>query len=501
MDAANTEMLTVNRLALLEFFDEYHGSAKGDATGVIGVVGEDLNAACFRHYAESQKAKVKSWPGPVKGVGKKGPWLDCWIEVDWTDKGKILYQTEIKNSASRAIGGATLSATANREAIAKHKQERWPKYWHAKTRTLTWHGIDKVMTPGMKRPPGLEDRDSEPLLILWEPVGPKGADVHLFDVAVSQSRYPEFRRLWVFSVSSYLRSLTGETICLPMPNAARRIRALTSMFSTREAFVGFDSAWGGNTRGAISYAVFQGGALEKEGLPQLVTFPEAAQIVNALRRECDNVLVAIDQPTIVPNQNGSRPVDKVAGSLMGRLRSGTQSANRSKAVFGNAAPIWQFINDIGCPDMDFKAARIAARRIHLIEVYPALALPALQPAFMERRSAARYNPRGKKFCPADWKLVCKTVHSYANQAGLPQLAQWAESMAATDSPTKSDQDKIDAVICLLVGLRLRKPQRDGLSIAVIGDLESGYMVTPTSRETRDVLQAAADKRKVRISPE
>ena len=270
----------------------------------------------------------------------------------------------------------------------------------------------------------------------------------------------------------------------------------------KEAFVGFDSAWGGKSKGAISYAVFQGGTLEKEGLPQLVTFPEAARIVNALRRECDNVLAAIDQPTIVPNQSGSRPVDKVAGSLMGQLRSGTQPANRGKeAVFGNAAPIWQFIKDIGCPDMDFEAAKIAGRAIHLIEVYPALALPALQPAFMERQSAARYNPRGKKFCPTDWKLVCKTVHSHAKQAGLLQLSQWAESMAAADSPTKSDQDKIDAVICLLIGLRMRKPQRDGLSVTVIGDLASGYMVTPTSRETRDVLQAAADKRKVWISLE
>lgn len=262
----------------------------------------------------------------------------------------------------------------------------------------------------------------------------------------------------------------------------------------KAAFIGFDSAWGGKSKGAISYAVFQGGTLEKEGLPQLVTFPEAAQIVNALRRECDNVLVAIDQPTIVPNQSGSRPVDKVAGSLMGKLRSGTQSANRGKAVFGNAAPIWQFINDIGCPGMDFEAAKIAAGRIHLIEVYPALALPALQPVFMERQSAARYNPRSKKFRPTDWKLVCKTVHSHAKQAGLLQLSQWAESMRTADSPTKSDQDKIDAVICLLIGLRTRKPQRDGLFVTVIGDLASGYMVTPTSRETRVVLQAAANKR-------
>ena len=84
----------------------------------------------------------------------------------------------------------------------------------------------------MKRPPGLEGRDSEPLLILWEPVGPKkaGAKNHLFTVATSS---PDFPVLWVFSVSSYLRSLKGPYIDLPMPHAVRRIQAMNRMFTIK----------------------------------------------------------------------------------------------------------------------------------------------------------------------------------------------------------------------------------------------------------------------------
>lgn len=282
----------------------------------------------------------------------------------------------------------------------------------------------------------------------------------------------------------------------------------------KEAFVGFDSAWGGKTKGAISYAVFQGDALEKEGMPQLVSFSEAAQIVNDLWHECDDVLVAIDQPTIVPNQTGSRPVDGVPRPLMGQLRSAVQPANRSKAaLFGDEAPIWKFISDIGLsaylgktddgvfnPLVDFEAAKTATGQIHLIEVYPALALPAMQPAFMERQSAPKYNPKvRKKFSLADWQCVSKTVQIHARNDGLPELAQWAKSMSQSDSPKKPDQDKIDAAICLVIALWIRKGwAKHGLT--VIGDRKGGYMVTPTSPETRKALQNAADKRGVWISP-
>ncbi len=282
----------------------------------------------------------------------------------------------------------------------------------------------------------------------------------------------------------------------------------------KEAFVGFDSAWSVRNKGAISYAVFQEDTLEREALPQLSSFRDAAETINELRRECDDVLVAIDQPIIVPNQYGSRPVDRVAGSLMGKLCSGTQTANRNKAtMFGDAAPIWRFIEDIsaaehpgttnagiGNPLMDFEVAKTATGQIHLIEVYPALALPALEPKFMDRSYAARYNPRNKnKFCLADWGLACETVRRCAGELNLQVLMEWAQAMAKLPSPRKAHQDKLDAVICLIIAMQWRR-ERAGHGLTVIGNLESGYMVTPASCDTRRILQAACEKNHVYISP-
>ena len=274
----------------------------------------------------------------------------------------------------------------------------------------------------------------------------------------------------------------------------------------KEAFVGFDSAWAGNRVGAISYAVFREANLERLSLPRVADFADAAGIIKDLQAECDDVLVAVDQPIIVNNQTLSRPVDRVAGSLMRSLGSGTQPANRNKAaMFGDNAPIWTFINrikptGITCRGLkDFEAARMATRETHLIEVYPALALPAMNPVFMERGSVARYNPEKGNFSQADWRLVCEIVHVCADEFNIQLLSHWAnEVIKPWDSPArpkKPHQDKIDAAICLLISLQWRRGQ-GGHELYAIGDLDHGYMVTPVSDATREILEAACRQRNV-----
>lgn len=274
----------------------------------------------------------------------------------------------------------------------------------------------------------------------------------------------------------------------------------------KEAFVGFDSAWAGNRVGAISYAVFQEGDLARMSLPRVADFADAAKFIKDLQGECDDVLVAIDQPIIVNNATRSRPVDRVANALMSRLGSGTQPANRNKAtMFGDDAPIWRFINRIRDPGMthraltDFAAARNATGTTRLIEVYPALALPAMHQGFMVRGSAARYDPEKDHFAQGDWQLVCETVRDYANNFNLQPLAGWANAMIAPwDSPKKPKkphQDKIDSAICLIICVQWRRAQSLN-ALHAFGDLNHGYMVTPMSDATRQVLETACVDRNV-----
>ena len=178
------------------------------------------------------------------------------------------------------------------------------------------------------------------------------------------------------------------------------------MSASREAFVGFDSAWTGNAPGGIASATFSQGRLVETRLPEPAGFDHTAAIIEQLASTHDYVLVAIDQPTVVPNQTGSRPVDRVAASLISRLGGGVQPANQGKTksgrtipskvrMFGPEAPIWRFLRRIDAVQNPPKA-RTAPSGRHAIEVFPALALPALEPAILERKRAASNNPANRR---------------------------------------------------------------------------------------------------------
>ena len=62
-----------------------------------------------------------------------------------------------------------------------------------------------------------------------------------------------------------------------------------------------------------------------------------------------------------------------------------------------------------------------------------------------------------------------------------------EPWVSPSRPRKLDQDKIDAALCLLIAQMWRRQTHE---VRVIGDVKTGYMVTPTSDATRRILEAA-----------
>ena len=78
-------------------FDTRNSEIKGHITSIIGIVGEDLGAALFKHYYErNHNGKASISDSSPKSGGRKGPRLDRWIYVAEKQK-TIAYQTEIKN--------------------------------------------------------------------------------------------------------------------------------------------------------------------------------------------------------------------------------------------------------------------------------------------------------------------------------------------------------------------------------------------------------------------
>lgn len=233
--------------------------------------------------------------------------------------------------------------------------------------------------------------------------------------------------------------------------------------------------------------------------PRLAGFDAAARFVAEVSAGADLLLVAIDQPTVVPNETGARPVDRVAASLVGRLRGGVQPARRggtAAAMFGDSAPIWRFLDALDAVQDPIRARDAGSGRF-VMEVFPALALPSLVPAIWARRRAAKYNPAARLFLASDWPLVACGLAAFARTLGADALAGWADDAAALERPRKSDQDRLDSAICLAVALAWRHgPPADTL---LLGDATTGLMATVASGEPRAVLVAAAPQLGVAVN--
>lgn len=263
--------------------------------------------------------------------------------------------------------------------------------------------------------------------------------------------------------------------------------------------IGFDSAWTDNIKapGAVCAIVIAKDGAVTFKPPRHASFDQALGFIEAERCACDTCLVALDQPTIVPNATGSRPVDRVAASLISFIGGGVQPANRSKkGMFDRGAPIWRFLERLGAKE-DPEFSRTAESGLFIIEVFPALALPALDIKFNGRFKAPKYNPANRrKFRLCDWSDVVETVARYARAVRIEEIEVWTREITEIRSPRKADQDRLDAVLCGLIGYHWRAKPRQG-SI-MIGDLTSGYMIAPTDTATRACLEAAAAKRGVPV---
>jgi predicted RNase H-like nuclease len=266
-----------------------------------------------------------------------------------------------------------------------------------------------------------------------------------------------------------------------------------------DIYIGFDSAWTDSRRapGAICAVGSEGRLPVVFIAPQLVSFDQALAFIRNLRSQDGCTLIALDQPTVVPNLTGMRPVERVAASLVSWRGGGVQPANRGKiGMFCDASPIWRFIAELGAIE-DPEQARVATDGLFLMEVFPALALASLESRFYGRLAGPRYNPgRMKTFRADDWTRVAEAAAQESMTLGCSELAQWCRDSGNIAQPRKADQDMMDAALCTLIALRWRlQPRSDSL---LLGDMTTGYMVLPASQVARERLIASARKYSVSV---
>jgi predicted RNase H-like nuclease len=242
--------------------------------------------------------------------------------------------------------------------------------------------------------------------------------------------------------------------------------------------IGFDSAWTAGNKGGLVGALHRpDGGLTELGEPEVADFSTATDRIRHWQATtgATQTLILLDQPTIVRNATGQRPVENLVGAAVSRRRGGVQPAFTGRqAMFGPDAPVWPFLGAFsGAADPRYPPQGTA-----VLETYPVLALIALgwlQPDTRPGGRLPKYNPgRRKTFQVGDWRFVCERAAKALVERGATATADWLRQAALDSKPGKALQDRVDACLCLLVGLELAL-DGDGL---MVGQIDSGYMVVP-----------------------
>jgi len=218
---------------LLQFLDDPDTQAKGGseiltsnrghASSIIGLIGEDLNAAVFKYYSSNE---VEILTDKLTQGGRRGKWLDRWIADH--DK-KILYQCEIKNWAGASLGGRTVPLDASPELqkeVAEYNLNKILADFTPEREHPT--GLTKVLLP-MQAPQGFESYAVRPMLILWMLMTNDISHMNPYFRIKTQAISETFSEIDVFSVSLYLRQLLAQNITsieLDTPHIDERMRLL-----------------------------------------------------------------------------------------------------------------------------------------------------------------------------------------------------------------------------------------------------------------------------------
>ena len=138
-----------------------------------------------------------------------------------------------------------------------------------------------------------------------------------------------------------------------MLGGRERIRPRPGAPATNTLLVGFDSAWTRSNSGSVVGVLqLDDGTYRALDPPRIVNYREAECVI--LKWQAEHVptatIVLLDQPTIVGNAAGQRPVENLVASPVSRRYGGMQPANTARTeMFGEEAPVWRFLARFGGP--------------------------------------------------------------------------------------------------------------------------------------------------------
>jgi len=244
-------------------------------------------------------------------------------------------------------------------------------------------------------------------------------------------------------------------------------------------FVGVDLAWG--DRQPTGLAVLDDDA----HLLHVSTVRTDEEIRTALAPYVEGpCLVAIDAPLVVVNPTGSRPAEQELTRDFRRFEAGAHPSNTGKPEFANGTRGARVCKMLGL-DMDPRSGR----KRRAIEVYPH---PATIVLFGLGKTLKYKAKPGRSLDLLRSELLLLMDHV---ERLVTTDRAWRDLRARVESATRKVdlrhvEDQVDAVVCAYVALFVERfPERT----TTYGDLERGYIVTPTLPDAHATIRAAVEE--------
>lgn len=258
--------------------------------------------------------------------------------------------------------------------------------------------------------------------------------------------------------------------------------------------IGFDSAWTAHKEGALVAVILYPGSRKMVLVQSPVAVDWSSACTSTTRLIAEHspsqTLIYIDQPTIVSNATGQRPVENIIGSVISYHYGGMQPSSLKRSdMFGPQAPITEFVRALKA-DTSIEGE---TADIRVIETYPTLTLITqnwlCEVNGLSRPSLPKYNPENRKnFKLSDWKFVCMKLAETMLQEECKELSDILLELGKLTMPRKRDQDYLDACLCLLTAFA------DINNRAMyIGNTATGFITAPFSPEIFKRLEIRCEK--------
>ncbi len=265
--------------------------------------------------------------------------------------------------------------------------------------------------------------------------------------------------------------------------------------------IGIDLAWGNrNSTAAVALRCDDSGAEYLDHADNLTGNESIADFVDRCGGDGigGGILIAIDAPTLVPNVSGRRPCEAILSRCMRTYEAGPHPANRTLLSDANGnvrgetlvVLLAERFGIVHSPHLTGDAPRA------VFEAFPHpahIALFGLAKTLKYKKKPGRDRP----FRDAEFRRYAALLASLASADPplvlTPESAPWLwrdPVEFVTEATLKRHEDLLDALSCAYIALYHHRWQ--GERSVVVGDMVSGYIVTPATEAMKSCFFARTD---------